>query len=90
MTRSFAHIHTEQAERLILRLCKHWGHKFPVEHNAQRGEIELPMGSCRMISDSGLKVELEAPAQQMERFREVVVEHLQRMAAKEELAIQWQ
>lgn len=48
------------------------------------------MGSCRMISDSGLKVELEAPAQQMERFREVVVEHLQRMAAKEELAIQWQ
>ena len=90
MATSVVHIQTGQAERLILRLCKHWGHKFPVQHSERRGEIELPMGTCRLISDNGLKVELEGAAEQMERFREVVAEHLQRMAAKEELAIQWQ
>ena len=90
MTTSIAHIQTEQAERLILRLCKHWGHKFPVQHSERHGEIELPMGICRLSADNGLDVELAGDAAQMEKFREVVADHLQRMAAKETLAIQWQ
>lgn len=83
-------IQTNQAERLILRLCKHWGHKFPVQHSERYGEIALPMGTCRLSAENELKVELEGEAAQMERFQQVVAEHLQRMAAKEALAIQWQ
>jgi len=89
MITSTARIETGQAERLILRLCKHWGHKFPVRHEAQRGEIELPMGICRMYIHDALMVELEGEAGRMEQFQQVVAEHLQRMALKETLTIQW-
>ena len=89
MITTTARIATEQAERLILRLCKHWGHKFPVQHEPQRGEIELPFGKCRLYIHEALIVELEGEAAQMEKFQQVVAEHLQRMALKETLAIQW-
>lgn len=88
---STAKIETEQAERLIIQLCKHWGHKFPVRQGERWGEIDLPLGTCRMrADDAALSVELEGEADQMSRLQEVVAEHLQRMARKEELVIRWQ
>ena len=37
---SFAHIACANPGRLINRLCKHWGHKFPVELDDALGRIE--------------------------------------------------
>lgn len=90
MIKSTANIETPQAERLIIQLCKHWGHKFPVRQGERWGEIDLPLGVCRMRADAVLAVELEGEADQMPKLQEVVAEHLQRMARKEELVIRWQ
>ncbi len=83
-------IQTEQPARLMTRLCKHWGHKFPVEAGEQESTITLPMGVCRMICTDILRVELQSDEQQMSTFQQVVAEHLQRMASSQELVIEWQ
>lgn len=75
----------------MTRLCKHWGHKFPVTLNEQKSEIVLPMGICRMLyPGNGLTVEPEGNAEQMSTFQQVVSDHLQRMAGKDDLVIEWQ
>ncbi len=54
--KSTAAIHTLQPVRLMTRLCKHWGHKFPVELGEQQGSIELPLGLCHMRCTDILQV----------------------------------
>lgn len=87
---SIATIPTPQPERLMKRLCKHWGHKFPVELSERQGSIELPLGICRMLCTDILQVELQSDAEQMPTLQQVVENHLRRMASSEELAIEWQ
>jgi hypothetical protein len=82
-------IETAQPERLMKRLCKHWGHKFPVEVSEQLGSIELPLGICRMTCTDSLKVELHSDAEQMATLQQVVADHLQRMGSAETLVINW-
>lgn len=89
MLTSIAHVQTQSPQRLMNRLCKHWGHKLPVTLSAQQGEIELPMGVCRLHCTDMLTVELESDAVQMPTLQQIVTDHLQRMAGKEELAIEW-
>jgi len=79
----------EQPVRLMNRLCKHWAHKFPVNQDERQGEITLPMGVCRMHCSDVLEVELETTPEQMSRLQQVVADHLQRMAGKETLVIEW-
>jgi hypothetical protein len=90
MLTSSARIQTQKPERLMTRLCKHWGHKFPVSLDERQGRIELPMGICQLHCTDILTVELESDAGQMPQLQRVVADHLQRMAAGEELAIEWQ
>lgn len=90
MMTSSARIQTQAPARLMTRLCKHWGHKFPVSLDEQRGEIELPAGVCRLYCTEVLTVELDSDSEQMPFLQQVVTDHLIRMAGKEELAIQWQ
>lgn len=90
MTTSTARIQTQAPTRLMTRLCKHWAHKFPVSLNELQGEIELPMGVCRLYCTEELTVELESDSEQMSLLQQVVADHLLRMAGKEELAIAWQ
>ena len=87
---AYADIHTEQPERLMKRLGKHWGHKFPVETGEQESTITLPLGICHMFSTDILRVELRSDEQQMSTFQEVVADHLRRMASSEQLVIEWQ
>lgn len=87
---SLAVIHTAQPERVMKRLCKHWGHKFPVDISEQQGRIELPMGVCRMLCADALTVELHSDPEQMATFQQVVADHLQRMSSGDALIIEWQ
>ncbi len=90
MAVSIASIATQTPERLIKRLCKHWGHKFPVDLQEQSGTVELPTGRCSMRAGEGtLLVELEGEQEHLPRLQEVVADHLQRMASEESLAIDW-
>ena len=92
MAKSVAHVPTSSASRYLQQLCKHWGHKYPVDFDAKRGEITLPMGPVRMqATDSELAVELETPDPAgFDRFEGVVAEHIQRFAFRETLQFDWQ
>ena len=91
MAISIAHVPTASASRYLQQLCKHWGHKFPVEFDARHGEISLPMGPLTMdASDSELVVSLQTPDEAaLDRFEHVVAEHLARFAFREELTFDW-
>lgn len=89
---STATIATIEPARIIARLCKHWGHKFPVSHDDTQGRIELPFGLCLLRAGEGqLSVRLEGVAgADMTRFEQVVADHAQRMARGETYAWHWQ
>ncbi|MBS0465848.1 MAG: DUF2218 domain-containing protein [Proteobacteria bacterium] len=89
---STATIATVEPARIILRLCKHWGHKFPVSYDEQQGRIELPMGLCLLQAGEGrLTARLEGqPGADMDKFEQVVAEHAQRMARGETYQWDWQ
>lgn len=80
---STAEVATDNPQRLIRRLCKHWGHKFPVSFDEQQGDIQLGLGHCLLTAMEGeLHVRLQAAQdEQIQRLQTVVVDHLQRMAA---------
>ncbi len=90
MSLATAQIPTEFASRYLQQLCKHWSHKFPVEFTPQHGRIEMSAAVCTLDAAPGaLTLQLEAPADQIERMEGVVAEHLQRFAFREELQIDW-
>lgn len=92
MTRvSKAEVLTERAASYMKQLCRHWGHKFPVEFDDQRGTIALPKTACLLeASPTTLTVtlNLEESADQ-NRMEKVVEEHLQRFGFREELVFHW-
>ena len=88
---SSASITTVEPARIILRLAKHWGHKFEVSYDDAQGRIALPFGLCLMRAGDGqLAFRLEGlPEADMARFEEVVAEHAQRMARDESYVWDW-
>ena len=88
---STATITTVEPARIILRLAKHWGHKFAVSYDDTQGRIELPFGLCLLAGGEGqLTARLEAlPDADIDRFEQVVAEHAQRMARGETYAWHW-
>lgn len=91
VAKSVATVATENPSRLINRLCKHWGHKFPVRHDEREGEIELSIGHCHLgVVETGLAVSLQAESpEQLQQLQQVVTDHLQRMASGEVLSFDW-
>lgn len=91
MTIAIARAETAHASRYLQQLAKHWSHKFPVEFTAEAATIALPMGRCVLAADAqALDVTLTADADaDMDRFKSVVVEHLQRFGHRETLAFDW-
>ena len=81
---------TNHASRYLQQLCKHWGHKYPVEFTPTNGRIEMSAGVLILDADSeGLGLNLTAAAEDLTRMQDVVAEHLQRFAFKEVLVFDW-
>lgn len=87
MSSSFAHVVTDNPQRLITRLCRHWAHKFPVTLSEGHGEIALSIGQCTLEAQDGqLAVRLRAAGQEaLPQLEQVVASHLQRMAGADPL-----
>lgn len=78
-------LETTSASRYITRLCKHWGHKFAVDFDAQRGQIDFGDSSCELLAtETVLHIAVTGPAEGLEELEAVVVEHLQRFAPRGE------
>jgi hypothetical protein len=86
-----AHAETAHASRYLQQLAKHWAHKFPVTFTPEAATIDLPMGRCELGADAtALDVTLNgSPDADMDRFKSVVAEHLQRFGHRETLIFDW-
>ena len=85
MLNSHATIPTNEAARLIKRLCAHWAHKFAVEAEPNLGRIDFGETRCQLSSDDqGIRVDLYCPDEATtSRMQDVVFDHLQRMGKSE-------
>jgi len=83
---------TVHASKYLQQLCKHWSHKFSVEFTAETGRVPFSdAAEVAFVADSAaLHLTLSvAERSQLERYQEVVAEHLKRFAFREELRINW-
>ena len=85
------HFNTEQAERYLGTLCKHFGHKVLVTHTRNQGAITLPFGACTLsASDTGLTLTITADDQEkLDQTVQVITSHLERFAFREDPDLSW-
>jgi hypothetical protein len=91
MSSAVTRVATAHASRYLQQLCKHWGHKYPVEFTPEHGRIE--MSAAVLVLDAypdSLGLHLTAAGDDLERMEGVVERHLERFAFKEELKFAWQ
>ncbi|MEO0945770.1 MAG: DUF2218 domain-containing protein [Pseudomonadota bacterium] len=85
-----ARIETEHASRYLQQLCKHFGHKVPVEFTAEKGHVTLPFGTCAMTADAHvLQLTVDGKSQDLQRLEQFVGQHLARFAFRENPTITW-
>lgn len=83
---------TPEADRLVRRLCKHWGHKFSVRTDERGGYIDFGDACCELVAtDAALTITLRYQKEQASPLETVVAEHLQRfVSAGQTLEFTWQ
>ena len=88
---SVAAIATPNGSKYLQQLCKHWSHKLEVEFDADHGRVSLPTSEVGFAATPDmLTLTLTGPdAATFDRMEEVVVNHLNRFAFREELAVTW-
>ncbi|UWQ98184.1 DUF2218 domain-containing protein [Rhodobacteraceae bacterium S2214] len=82
---------TEQAQRYLGTLCKHFGHKVPVELDGNTGRIDLPFGQCELAANDAaldMKVSAENKAD-LDKTAQIIASHLERFAFRENPQIEW-
>ncbi|MCF3595774.1 DUF2218 domain-containing protein [Rhodobacteraceae bacterium LMO-12] len=82
---------TEQAQRYLGTLCKHFGHKVPVELDGNTGRIDLPFGQCELAAnDDALDMKVSADTKaDLDKVAQVIASHLERFAFRENPQIEW-
>lgn len=82
---------TDEPDRYIRRLCKHFGHKLETEWDEQQGRVQFAMGSCYLQARAGeLEVECRADNQQdLDIVADCIKDHFDRFAVKEQLVLEW-
>lgn len=90
MTTATADIPTPNASRYLQQLCKHFGHKIPVEFTPTAGHIAFPFGTCRLAAEDGhLTLEAEAETPHIDKLTRVIGDHLSRFAFRENPTLTW-
>lgn len=88
MTQSISHVQTPKASKYLQQLCKHFGHKVPVEFDELNGSITLPFGTCVLqAQDEELVLTLEGV--DIGKLEQVIGSHLERFAFRESLNLTW-
>ncbi|WP_299354466.1 DUF2218 domain-containing protein [uncultured Shimia sp.] len=83
---------TENANRYLQQLCKHWSHKAQAKFSPEAGEIAFESGNTlSMVAHTNhLELQVHVPDEaDLKRFQEVVDAHLKRFAFREDLQIIW-
>ena len=91
MTVSTANVTTENASKYLQQLCKHFGHKVPVEFTPEEGKVSLPFGSCQLrASTDALTLQAIGGEGEIEKLENFLGSHLERFAFREKPQITWQ
>ena len=91
MPSSTATISTNRASSYLQQLCKHFGHKVPVEFTPETGRIDLPFGTCELrAEETSLTLTANGGSGSLERLEQVISDHLARFAFRENIALTWQ
>lgn len=89
--RSTSHVATAKAVIYMKQLCRHFGHKRPVQWTDTDGWIEFPYGRCDLEARANL-LEIRAAAGEdasLRRLEKVIGVHLERFAFREALDVHW-
>lgn len=91
MKTTTAQIATENASKYLQQLCKHFGHKVPVEFTPTSGSVDFSFGRCEFAADpKQLTMNTTAEASNLSKLEKIVSSHLERFAFREEISIDWQ
>ena len=89
MTASITQIQTPKAERYLQQLCKHFGHKVPVEFDNRHGSITLPFGTCTLTAkDEALTMSVSGD--DIAKLEQVIASHFERFAFRETVKVTWE
>ncbi len=88
MTQSTSRIHTPKASQYLQQLCKHFGHKVPVEFDEHNGLISLPFGTC-VLKARDADLILTVQGTDTGKLEQVIGSHLERFAFRESLNVTW-
>lgn len=82
---------TANASRYMQQMCKHFGHKVPVEFDTISASVDFPFGDCRMKASEGeLDIVCTSDTDEtLERTKQVIYDHLVRFAWREKPVIVW-
>jgi len=90
---SEARVSTKAPRRYLGQLCKHFGHRLPVQLEEWQGRIEFPAGVCELdaaADERALVMRVSASEEAaLARLEEVVGRHLERFAFREETKVTW-
>lgn len=92
MLESHSKVRTSNASRYLQQLCKHWGHRFAVNFDAERGAIDFGGGETLDLSASEGMLHLRAGIAEggdLSALEQVIADHLRRFAFREDLHIAW-
>ncbi|MEZ5999239.1 DUF2218 domain-containing protein [Hyphomonas sp.] len=84
-------IPTAHAEKYIIQLARHWGHKFDVTEDAGTRIIDFGKARCYLSAErDSLKATIETPRADVDKLETVVADHLNRFAHREgPLSFHW-
>lgn len=89
MTHSISHLRTPKASQYLQQLCKHFGHKVPVDFDKEQGSITLPFGACELRAREG-ELTLTVSGDDIDKLEQVIGSHLERFAFRETLSVSWE
>lgn len=93
MLESAAYLETENGQKYLVQLCKHFAHKITVSYTDSQGSCQFACGAARLDADTdGLRmIATAADAESLAQTQSIIESHLVRFAFRENLgALDWQ
>ncbi|MCB8839171.1 DUF2218 domain-containing protein [Aurantimonas sp. VKM B-3413] len=87
-----AHVATDNASRYLQQLCKHWSHKFETTFDPRNGVVRFDAAQSLALTATESEIHMTLAVEDqanLARMQEVVAEHLQRFAFRENLTVDW-
>lgn len=86
-----ARVTTPHGDIYVKKLCRHFGHKVPVQIAATKARIDFPFGACQIAFDEKqVEFNMEvANTADLDKAEQVVTDHFLRMANKDNPEVRW-